>query len=134
MNSLTIRIADWDVVLYLDECDEATRARLAEHYAAFIVPLQPSALAIRVRVEPGVAYILPHLSRAWQIRSTRRGGRLEFESHFETGWVDWARGQGSLVMRPEGDPENFLRVVYAWRCLEAGALLLPAIAPHNNPS
>ncbi len=29
-------------------------------------------------------------------------------------------------MRPGGNPENYLRVIYAWRCLEQGALLVHA--------
>jgi hypothetical protein len=126
MDTFTIRIADWDTTLQLAECGDATRARLADHYAAFIVPTQPNALAIRVRVEPGPAYILPEVSGAWQVRSAMREGHLEFLSHYESGEVDWTARQGVLEMRPEGDPENFLRVVYAWRCLEAGALLLHA--------
>jgi hypothetical protein len=126
MDTLTIRIADWDTTLHLSECDDATRTRLADHYAAFIVPLSSNTLAIRVRVEPGPAYIQHGVSRAWQVRSAMREGHLEFLSHFESGEVDWAARQGILVMRSEGDPENFLRVLYAWRCFEAGALLLHA--------
>ncbi|MBI2952678.1 MAG: hypothetical protein HYY30_00050 [Chloroflexi bacterium] len=123
---LCIDIADWPVTLTLDGCDPRTRARLAEHYAAFLAPQQPTALSVRVFVEPGAAFIPTDVGRAWQIRSAMRGGRLEFTSHFESGWVDWASGQGSLSMRPQGDPENFLRVVYAWRCLEENSLLLHA--------
>lgn len=126
MNSLTIRIADWDTTLDLTECDDATRARVADHYAAFVVPIQPEALAIQVHVVPGEMFVPYHPSHVWQIRSMMRGGRLEFQSHLESGEVDWPARQGSLVMRPQGDPENFLRVVYAWRCFEAGALLLHA--------
>ncbi|MEW5720507.1 MAG: hypothetical protein AB1817_17925, partial [Chloroflexota bacterium] len=126
MNSLTIRIADWDTTLDLTECHDATRARLMEHYAAFRVPPSPGAFTVRVRVEPGAAYISPDSSRTWQIRSALRDGRLEFVSLFESGEMDWTTRQGALVMRSEGDPENFLRVLYAWRCLEDGALLVHA--------
>ncbi len=126
MNSLTIRIADLDTTLDLTECHAATRARLAEHYAAFVAPPSPDAFTVRVRVEPGAAYISPDSSRTWQVRSALRDGRLEFVSLFESGEMDWATRQGALVMRSEGDPENFLRVLYAWRCLESGALLVHA--------
>jgi len=126
MNSLTIRIADWDVTLLVDECDEATRARIVEYYAAFRVTTGVSAPVIRVRVEPGELYVPFHPSRTWQIHSALREGRLEFRSHFEMGWLDWNSGQGALEMRPRGSPENFLRVLYAWRCLEQDALLLHA--------
>ena len=126
MNSLTIRIADWDTTLHLAECDAATRAQIAEHYAAFLVPTSARAFTIHVRSEPGAPCLSPEAFREWQIRSTLRAGRLEFLSFFEKGWVDWATGQGALVLRAQGSPENFLRVVYAWRCLEGDALLLHA--------
>jgi hypothetical protein len=126
MNSFTIRIADWDTTLDLAECDDAARARLLEHYAAFVVPESPHAFTLRVQVEPGAAYISPDSSQVWQIRSALRDGRLEFLSHYESGEMDWTTRQGTLVMRPPGDPENFLRVLYAWRCLQGGALLLHA--------
>lgn len=124
VDSITLRIADLDTTLSLAECDVATRARLAEHYAAFIAPTGNAAPIIRVRVEPGEMFTPFHPSRLWQIHSTMRDGRLEFRSHFEAGWLDWNAGQGTLIMRPQGNPENFLRVVYAWRCLDADALLL----------
>jgi hypothetical protein len=103
-----------------------TRAQIAEHYAAFLVPMPARAFTIDVRSEPGAPYLSPAAFREWQIRSTLRAGRLEFLSFFEKGWVDWATGQGALVLRTQGNPENFLRVVYAWRCLEGDALLLHA--------
>ncbi len=123
---LTIRIADWAITLDLDKCDAATRARLAEHYAAFQVPLDSSAPVIRVGVEPGEMYVPFDSSHTWQIRTSRQKGRMEFASHYETGWLDFRLGQGELEMRPDGTPENFLRVVYAWFCLDHDALLLHA--------
>jgi hypothetical protein len=124
MDSIILRIADLDVTLSLAECDEATRARIADHYTAFIVPTGIAAPVIRVRVEPGGMFTPFHPSRVWQIHSTMCDGRLEFRSHFEMGWLDWNSGQGTLTMRPAGNPENFLRVIYAWRCLDDNALLL----------
>lgn len=142
-NALTLCIADWHVTLRLDGCDAATRARIAERYAAFVVATQPTALSIHVRVEPGPAYIPFDLAPTWQIRTAARDGRIEFESHLEKGWIvdpatsamvdraagtcpERSRREGALVLRPRGDPENFLRVLYAWLCLDHDALLLHA--------
>ncbi len=126
MDALAISIADWAVTLVLGGCSPEMRARLADHYAAFVVPVHPDALTVDVGVKPGPAYIPMGSSPTWQVRSAARGDRVEFESFLEQGWFDWKNRRGSLVMRPEGDPENFLRVVYAWRCFQDNALLLHA--------
>ena len=125
-NQLTISIADWAVTLHLDDCDAATRARIAARYAAFRAPAAPPLLSVRVRVEPGDDFIPIAGVKTWQIRTAARDGRIEFESHFEKGWVDRAAGQGELVLRPRGDIENYLRVLYAWFCLDHDSLLLHA--------
>ena len=78
-----------------------------------------------MRVEPGPLFV-PVEPGPWKIITRQAGGRLEFASHFEQGWVELAAGRGELTLRPNGDPENFLRVWYAWRSLGDGALLLHA--------
>ncbi|MBI4787234.1 MAG: hypothetical protein HY782_09330 [Chloroflexi bacterium] len=130
--SLYISIADWPVVLQLEGCDEKKWTRLTEYYAAFTVPIEPAAFGVRVQVVPGEAFIAPELGSTWQIRSTARNGRIEFESHYEKGWADWTTGQAELVMRPNADPENFLRVLYAWHCLDEGSLLVHAAGVIRN--
>lgn len=124
--TLTLRIADLPVSLVLADLNAATRAQMLERYAAFRVPPQSAAVTIRVCVEPGAAYIPLNHAPTWQIRTAVRDGRIEFMSHFEMGWIERAVGQGALVLRPQGDPENFLRVLYAWLCLDHDALLLHA--------
>lgn len=124
--SLSVNIAGWPLTLYLDECSERTRARLGEYYGAFVVPDDPAGLQIRVHVEPGTTYIPLIPGTPMQVRCTVESGRLNFVSHFEKGSVDWARGKGTLVMREVGDPENFLRVIYACLCAETDGLLLHA--------
>ncbi len=126
MDLLTISIVDSPVTLRLDECVDDTRRRLHEHYAPFAVPPDPRAPEIDLRVEPGPAYLPVESARTWQAQSALQADRIEFRSFFEQGYVSLKDGQGSLVMRPHGDPENFLRVVYAWLCLRKGALLLHA--------
>ena len=126
--SLCISIADWPLILDLDGCDAGKWTRLAEYYAAFIMPMKSAAFSVRVQMIPGDPYIPLEAGKTWQVCSTVVAGRLDFESHFEKGWADWTTGQGELVMRPDGDPENFLRVLYAWHCLAEGSLLVHAAA------
>jgi len=121
---LTISIADWLITLQLDECDEAMRARIRKWYAAFIVPTRSDAMSIRVDIEPGQEFIPFVKGGVWQIRTTIQNGRTEFESHLEKGWFDRQAGQGRVVVRPTGDIENYLRVLYALFCVESRSLLL----------
>lgn len=124
-DTLTIRIAEIPVQLHLD-CGESTRARIAEHYAAFTIPDSSSAFSIGVHEQPGSEYIPFDGSSTWQIRTHAVNGRIDFESHYEQGWADQTAKRGELALRTRGDPENFLRVLYAWLCLEQSGLLLHA--------
>ncbi len=124
--ALNISIAGMRVTLRLDELDAPDRAQILEHYAAFTDAKLPAAISIHLHVEPGPAFIPLPTGQVYQIHTANRDGRIAFESHFETGSIDLTSGQGSLVMRPGGRPENFLRVLYAWLCLEQRALLLHA--------
>lgn len=124
--TLNLSIAGIPVTLRLNNLDEPMRARLLERYAAFVAPVPPAALAIDVQVEPGPEYIPFDSAETWQVKSAVQAGRLEFESHLEKGWMDLTAGHGGLTLRPKGDTENFLRVLYAWQCLDRGALLLHA--------
>lgn len=124
--SLTISIADWRVSLLLDECDAAAHTQILARYAAFIVPFDPRALAVRVRSEPGEFFIPFEQYRVWQIRTTMQNGVIQFESHAEKGWVDRMAGRGEVTLRPSGNIENYLRVLYAWLALDHSSLLLHA--------
>ncbi len=126
IDSLSVNIAGWPITLHLDECNEHTRARLAEYYQAFVAPHDPAGLQIRVHVEPGSAYIPLIPGNSFQIRCTVESGRLNFVSHFEKGSVDWVGARGTCTMREGGDPENFLRVIYGYLCAETDGLLLHA--------
>lgn len=131
-DTLTLSIADWRVTLQLDECDAATRAHLAEHYAAFIIPFDSRALTVRVRSETGALFIPFQDHDVWQIHTTTHNGVITFESHAEKGWLDRAAGRGELVLRPKGNVENYLRVLYAWLALDHDSLLLHACGIIRN--
>ena len=69
---------------------------------------------------------LPLQPGAWQIHAPREGAHLAFESYFEKGEFDFSTRRGTLKLAPRGDPENYLRVLYAHLALDNGGLLLHA--------
>ncbi len=96
-----------------------------DDYAAFAVSEKQVTPPISVRIEAGPLFI-PLSPHGLQIKTSNQSGRIEFVSYHEKGWFDQKTRQGELILRPEGHPENFLRVLYGWRCLEQDALLLHA--------
>ncbi len=125
-NTLSIRIAEIPVRLEFDGAD-AIRNKIFDHYAAFAIPADAeNAVSIRVHEQPGDEYIPLNSSPEWQIHTHASNGRIEFESYHEKGWADRVTGQGELTLRPQADLENFLRVLYAWLCLDQSGLLLHA--------
>lgn len=132
IDSLTIRIAEIPLCLEL-ACGDATRAKIAERYAPFSIPPVPDALTLRIEQKPGSPFIpLKNDGTAWQIRTAEKDGRIDFESHYERGWLDRSAARGELTLRSDGDAENFLRVVYAWLVLERSGLLLHAAGVISN--
>jgi hypothetical protein len=130
--NLTINIADLPVNLDLTECDPQTQSFIADFYSAFCVPYQPGPITIRLRVEPGEMFFPVGITPTYLVRTRSRDYRIEFESYYEIGWVDLKLGQGELLMRPQGRTENFLRVLYAWLCLDQNALVLHACGVISN--
>jgi hypothetical protein len=125
-NGLTLSIADLAINLDLTDCTPATRAAINERYAEFLTQPQSVLFTVKVRVEDGPLFIPLASAPTWQIRTSVHAGRIEFESYHERGWIDHTQKKGELVMRPQGEPENFLRVLYAWLCLEHQGLVLHA--------
>ena len=77
-------------------------------------------------VEEGGPFI-PIEPGPWKIETAMdEEGNVHFKSFFEDGWFNLQSSRGELVMRPQGNPENFLRVWYAWRLAEVGAILVHA--------
>ena len=126
---LKISIAGMRTRLVIDGLAPEAQGLLKTWYSAFLVQPDQAGNAqtgqIRARVEPGENYV-PFKPGPWQIRTARQGERIEFESYQERGWYNLAEERGELTLRPGGNPENYLRVIYAWRCLAREALLVHA--------
>jgi hypothetical protein len=84
-------------------------------------------MSIQVRVEDGPPFVRPAAGeRTWCIETEHAGTRLWYKSYCERGWLDLAAGLGQLVLRPQGQIENFLRLTTARLALAHGGLLLHA--------
>jgi hypothetical protein len=83
-------------------------------------------LAIDVSTAAGPPFLDPVSAPTWRIETQRQGSRVHYVSYFERGWIDLATRTAVLVLRPQGHPENFLRVACAWLAVERGGLLLHA--------
>jgi len=120
---VTVTIAGMAVRLVCDE--PLMNERLQAWYADFIEPHDSPLATVEVEVKAGVQF-LPIEPGPWVIRSSLQDGRLVFRSYFESGWVDFSRGRGDLVMASHGWVENFLRVLYAYLGMEQEAVLVHA--------
>jgi hypothetical protein len=120
---ISLDIAGFTVALHTD--DSAAARRIRERYGAFLTTGRPSQLSISLKITPGALFIQAGPG-PWVIESSYGRERLTFRSFTERGEVDLHNGQGWLEMDPSAHVENFLRVVYAWLCLQNGALLLHA--------
>lgn len=133
---LSISIAGISTCLFFSGLSAEKQRLLQTWYAAFSVSTDQvvacrDAARIDVQVEPGDLFI-PFRPGPWLVQTFKRGDRIEFKSHQEKGWFDLVSLQGELTLRPEGNPENFLRVMYAWRCLAGDALVLHASGVIRN--
>jgi hypothetical protein len=127
LRTLSIAVGGIPALLDLSGLGEARRARMHQYYAPFRAEDVSGAIRVYMTVEPGPPLISPEGYRELQIRTRRNpDGTLSFASFFEEGVIDFASGSASLVLREEGNPENLLRVLYAWAALDRGGLLLHA--------
>ena len=118
---IKIEIADICVGLKLDNAE--TTQQILSRYADFLSPDGTPEVTVQVEVREGVQFV-PLEPGLYVINSSFQDGRLTFESYFEAGSADMATGQGKLLMAPRGGIENFLRVLYSWRCIHHDALLV----------
>ena len=83
-------------------------------------------LKVSLTVAAGSHFVEPAAGHSWRIDTRCERGRLNYESYYELGWLDLASHCGHLLLRPEAQPENFLRVAFAHLALAHHGLLLHA--------
>jgi hypothetical protein len=131
---LGISIAGMPTRLFFNGLPPEKQALLQAGYSAFSTHAERGGepdVQIQAWVEPGDPFI-PFRPGPWVVNTSMHGERVEFVSHQEKGWFDLQSRRGELVLRPEGNPENYLRVMYAWRCLDRDALLIHASGMIRN--
>lgn len=121
---VSLSIADFPVTLATG--DETMYHRLVNRYADFLnEDSQEPIVTIDLQVTPDAQFIEPRPGPLI-IESSYRPEDLTYRAYYEQGHVDWQTGRGHLEMHPDAGVENFLRVIYAWLCLQDGGLLLHA--------
>ncbi len=130
----TVVVAGLAVQLDLLGMPAARRATIHARYGAFLdaklsgrasSSVVPAAM-ISLQEVAGADFLAWEANAPLPVRVRLVGERLWVRSPWESGWLDLASRVGVLTLRPRGDLENFMRVVYAWLCLQRGGLLLHA--------
>lgn len=83
-------------------------------------------LWVNLAVAEGPHFVDPAPGCSWRIDTRYERGRLSYASYYEHGWLDFAAQCGHLLLRPQAQPENFLRVAFAHLALAHRGLLLHA--------
>ncbi|MCA9941604.1 MAG: hypothetical protein KC418_23350 [Anaerolineales bacterium] len=120
---IILNIADF--VVALETIDETVADRIHERYRQFLGTDETPHFTIAIQATPD-ALFLPIEPGNWVIESDFDNNRITYRSYREQGEVDVRSRMGQLEIAPTADIENFLRVVYAWLCVQNGALLLHA--------
>lgn len=112
--------------------DLAVAQRIRYSYRDFLNPKAKPVVTFTLEVKPGALYIEPQPGN-WIIESHYTSERLTFKSYYEYGELNLITGQGYLEMSPDTYIENYLRVIYAWLCMNNDSLLMHASGViHNN--
>lgn len=122
--TLTITIADLTVTVTLPPSD--LLARLRERYDLFLSSPFSPLVAIECKLTDGVQFIEQEPNTTWVSNVSIDGDVLHYESYRVRGELNLTTRQATVELDPRSDIENFLRVIYAWLCLQHGSLLLHA--------
>lgn len=127
--SIVVNIAN--IAVAFETEDEQVAYRIRHRYAAFLDPAASPRFVIRLEVIPGALFIQPEPG-PWIIQSSYSQDELTYCSYTERGQINLKSGAGWLEMAPTAHVENFLRVAYAWLCLQNDGLLLHAAGAIRN--
>ncbi|HSH03065.1 MAG TPA: hypothetical protein VLL52_11150 [Anaerolineae bacterium] len=121
---LTIPLTIANLPLLLQGTDEAVIARLRQRYQDFLAPEPIDPLfTVDINVIPDAIFVEPKPG-PWVIESTYTADSMTYRSYVSQSRLDLKTKRGQLDMAPDASIENFLRVTYAWLCLQHDGLLL----------
>ena len=107
-------------------CDYTPFVLAATGYGAPSADAIEVDLRVNLTVAEGPHFVEPAPGCSWRIDTRCERGRLRYASYYESGWLDFAAQCGHLLLRPQAQPENFLRVAFAHLALAHSGLLLHA--------
>jgi len=129
MEHIIIEIAN--LAVGVTTTDSEVAAKIRNSYRDFLQPEATPVVTFTIIVKPGAIYIEPQPGN-WIIESHYNNERLTYKSYTEYGELNLLTGEGFLEMSPDAYIENYLRVIYAWLCLDVGGLLLHASGVIRN--
>ena len=120
--AITIDIAGFVTRIHTDSQPFAERVRT--RYEAFLGAADAAAdMEVDVTLVPDALYVAP-TPGPWLIETEITPERMTFLSYQEKGEVDLLARRGRIEMAPDAHLENYLRVIYAWLCVQNDSLLL----------
>lgn len=123
MEHIIIQIAE--IAISVTTTDLTMAQRIRHRYHDFLQPTATPVVTISVIVKPGAVYIQPGPG-TWIIETHYDSERLTYKSYTEYGELNLITGKGFVEMASDAHIENYLRVIYAWLCLNVGGLLMHA--------
>lgn len=125
---LNLRIGATQLTLNVG-CMSATMLdEIQKRYAAFVDNRSSISAAFyaSVRVRPGAPWLQWRADAPLPLHTRRIGPRVLCMTPTEAGWFDLVQRRGQIVLRPNGNVENCLRVLIGWDVAQRGGLLLHA--------
>jgi hypothetical protein len=125
---LNLHIGATQLALAIEHLPSTMLDDIYRRYAAFIDDNLSAAAAfqVTVRVRPGAPWLPWRIDAALPLRTQRCGACVTCMTPTEMGYFDLAHRSGSILLRPNGNIENCLRVLIGWEVAERGGLLLHA--------
>lgn len=125
---MKLRIGATQLLLDVGRLPATMLDDMQRRYAAFVDdrPSTTAAFHVTVRVRPGAPWLPVHTDAALPLHTRRCGAWVTCMTPTEAGFFILTERRGQIVLRPNGNVENCLRVLVGWDVAERGGLLLHA--------
>ena len=144
-DELIITFPGWSLQICLSKLSESAqryyRNFITNRYAGFVDSGSEGSSTINLYATKRPPYLSVD-AESLPVIIEPDGQRIKFISLYEKGWFDFDARYGELELcvpddigqSATGCPENFLRVLYAWECIEQRAILMHAAGIIRNGS